>query len=93
MVKSVNGDRGNSVIPISGDDYLFLGRGRHVWLDDSDVYMSGSSGQTLGNGIVASGNSKKSQMNNVGATMKQIYFRELSESGDFQMEYGGYTVI
>lgn len=83
MVRSVNGDRGSSVIPIKGDDYLYLGRGRHVWVDDGDVHMNGTSGQTLSQGIVASGNSKYNQMKNVGAAMKLMLLLPLETEGDF----------
>jgi len=83
MVRSINGDRGSSVIPIEGDDWLYLGRGRHVWIDDGDVHMNGTSGQTLSQGIVASGNSKYNQMKTVGAAMKLMLLLPLETEGDF----------
>lgn len=83
MVTSVNGNRGSSVIPIDGDDWMFLGRGRHVWLDNQDVHMNGSSGILLAEGVTASGTTKIAQINSVGGTMKAMLLKELDSPEDY----------
>ena len=94
MVKSVNGDRGSSVIPIpdTADDYLFLGRGRHVIINGTKVYMNGTSGTTLEAGITASGNSKMTSIRNVSASMKILQLLPIENSDDYILKYGGYDI-
>jgi hypothetical protein len=89
MVNSVNGNRGSSVIPISGDDWMYMGRGRHVWLDNSEVYLNGSSGSSLADGITASGVSKVNQIRNTANTMKALLLIETATEGDYMLVYGG----
>lgn len=102
MVHSVNGDRGSSVIPIGGDDWMFLGRGRHVWLDNNDIHMNGLSGNTLSAGIEASGVSKVNQANNAKASnvtnitnavnaSKCIVIEQI-EDDDYMFYCGGWPV-
>ncbi len=89
MVNSVNGNRGSSVIPISGDDWMYMGRGRHVWLDNSEVHLNGSSGSLLADGITASGVSKVNQIRSTANTMKALLLRETDIEGDYLLVYGG----
>lgn len=89
MVYTVNGDRGNSVIPIGGDDWMFLGRGRHVWLDNNDVHFNGNSGVSLASGITASGTSKIAQIRSTAGIMKALLLEELDTVGDYRLVYGG----
>lgn len=93
MVHSINGLRGSSVVPIGGDDYMYLGRGRHLWLDNNDIHMSGTTGNTLSQGIAASQNSKTIQMRAVAAAMKLMLLQELDTPGDFLMTCdSGYVI-
>lgn len=95
MVNSVNGDRGSSVIPIpdTTDDYLFLGRGRHVIINGTKVYMNGTSGTTLEAGIIASGNSKMTSIRNVSASMKILQLLPIpNTTDDYILKYGGYDI-
>jgi hypothetical protein len=89
MVNSVNGNRGSSVVPIGGDDWMYMGRGRHVWLDNSEVHLNGSSGSTLADGITASGVSKVNQIRNTANTMKALLLKEMATEGDYVLVYGG----
>lgn len=103
MVRSVNGDHGSSVIPISGDDWLFLGRGRHVWLDNNNVHMNGLSGSTLSSGIEESGVSKVNQANNAIApnvtkivnavnASKCVVVEKIDENDDYMFYCGGWPI-
>ena len=94
MVNSVNGDRGSSVLPIpdTTDDFVFLGRGRHVILNGSRVFMNGTSGTSLENGIVASGESKMTSIRNTSASMKLIQLISTETEGDYILAYGGYSI-
>lgn len=83
MVKSVNGDRGSSVIPIGGDDYMFLGRGHHVVLDNGDVKYSGSSGASIIEGIEASGNGKLASIRATSASMKLMSVERLDQPDEY----------
>ena len=91
MVRSVNGDRGSSVIPIpdTADDYVFLGRGRHVITDGSKMHMNGLSGALLEDGIAASGNSKRATLRNVANTMKSLLLIQIGNTDDYILKYGG----
>ena len=89
MVNSVNGNRGSSVIPISGDDWMYMGRGRHVWLDNSEVHLNGSRGRSLADGITASGVSKVNQIRGTANTMKALLLRETETDGDYLLVCGG----
>lgn len=95
MVNSVNGNRGSSVIPVTesnDDDYVFLGRGRHVLLDGTDVYMSGLSGISLADGITASGNSKMTSIRSTSASMKLLLLLQIDNTDDYTLKYGGYDI-
>lgn len=91
MVRSVNGDRGSSVIPIpdTADDFLFLGRGRHVIVDGTDIHMNGSSGTSLEAGIIASGNSKRATVQSTAAIMRSLLMVQIGSTDDYVLKYGG----
>lgn len=91
MVRSVNGDRGSSVLPIpdTADDYVFLGRGRHVVTDASKMHFNGMSGSSLEDGIVASGNSKRTTIQNVSNTMKSLLLVQIDNTDDYILKCGG----
>ena len=91
MVRSVNGDRGSSVIPIpdTADDYVFLGRGRHVITDGSKMHMNGMSGTSLEDGITASGTTKRTAIRNTANTMKSLLLVQIENTDDYILKYGG----
>lgn len=103
MVRSLNGDIGSSVIPISGDDWMFLGRGRHVWLDDGNVHFSGSSGPTLSAGIETSGegkiettvnttNSNITRMQTTANRSALIVLEQIDDTDNYRFCCGGWQV-
>ena len=83
MVHSVNGDRGSSVLPIGGDDYMFLGRGKHVIVDGNDVKMSGSSGTNIVAGIENSGVEKLQAIQSTSASMKLALLEQMENADDY----------
>ena len=85
MIKSVNGDRGSSVIPVTGDDWMFIGRGKHVWLDNNSVHMNGLSGNTLLDGINASGTAKTNSIKSTSSSMRLVLLEKIDNSEDYVM--------